>query len=740
MSPTTSPAPLQPQRIRKSAVTIGALLLTLLVVTVLAAGALLYRAGLNDWRNDLSTLATALAESTAQTMSSAHLVLDSMQADIENLGAEDQEQLRQRIANDQFSQRLREQIRGLPFISGVGVSGADGKVIVLSRAYPIPQIDMTDRDYYHFHLHSPSNEDFLGKTIKARSNGQPTFFLTRRINDRHGNLLAIVVVGLRQASFDNFFSSIRHEKPFSILLARNDDTLLVWSDPDKNNDERHNIIPLPDLRPPRPADKDENAPYFFKKSHWLGIHQPIRGVPVYLEVAVTDQVYFSEWLESMYPLMSVAVISFLGLIAGFALTLRQVQRREQDALLAMQLKDAADQANEAKSRFLAMVSHEIRTPMNGIMGLSELLIESGLSTRQLHYANSIHGATEGLVRIINDILDISKIESGKLDLETVPFHPARLAREISELYRPSIQHKEVEFDVRIDCDESLLVLGDPSRLKQVLGNLLSNAIKFTQAGHVRLSMSVREDESDHHLWRLYFAISDSGIGISPEALDQLFQPFTQADNSIARRFGGTGLGLAISKNLVELMGGHIACRSIPGQSTKFSFDVPCREVADTPPPEQSAAPASTEAVASPPPPTTATSEPAAVPLAGARILVAEDTEINRQLLRILLARKGCILHEVENGAQAVQAARNGGYDLILMDCMMPIMDGYQATTEIRAYEQEQDLPRIPIIALTASAIEGDRQRCLDAGMDDYLSKPFTQVGLMSTVEKWLRKS
>ncbi|MFJ3056642.1 ATP-binding protein [Herbaspirillum sp. NPDC087042] len=709
-------------------------MLTLLVVTVLAAGALLYRAGLNDWHNDLSVLSATLSESTAQTMSSAHLVLDSMQADIEKTGAEDQEQLRQRIATEQFSQLLREQIRGLPFVAGVGVSGADGKVIVISRAFPIPEIDMSDRDYYHFHRHSPSTEDFLGKTINARSNGQPTFFLTRRINDRHGNLLAIVVVGLRQASFDKFFSSINHEKPFSILLARKDDTVLVWSDPNK---ERHNIPPLPELHPPRPAGKEENAPYFFMQSHWLGIHQPVRGAPLYLEVAVTDEVYFSDWLESMYPLMTVAGISLLGLIGGFALTLRQVQRREQDALLAMQLKDAADQANEAKSRFLAMVSHEIRTPMNGIMGLSELLIESGLSTRQQHYANSIHGATEGLVRIINDILDISKIESGKLDLETMPFHPARLVREISELYRPSIQHKDVEFDVRIDCDEALVVLGDPSRLKQVLGNLLSNAIKFTQAGHVRLSMSVREDESDDHHWRLYFAISDSGIGISAEALDQLFQPFTQADSSIARRFGGTGLGLAISKNLVELMGGHIACRSVPGQSTKFSFDVPCREAPDTVPPEQPAPPAATGAAASTP---VATPEAPAVSLAGARILVAEDTEINRQLLRILLARKGCILQEVENGAQAVQAARSGGYDLILMDCMMPIMDGYQATAEIRTHEQAQGLPRIPIIALTASAIEGDRQRCLDAGMDDYLSKPFTQVGLMSTVEKWLKKA
>lgn len=757
MSQTTASTPLPPRRIRQSAVTIGALLLVLLVVSVLAAGTLLYRAGLNDWRNDLATLSTTLAESTAQTISSAHLVLDSMQADIEKVGAENPEQLQQRISNEQFSQILREQIRGLPFVSGVGVSNPDGKIIALSRVFPAPPIDMSDRDYFHFHRRSASTEDFLGQTVVARSNGQPTFFLSRRVNDRNGQLLAIIVVGLRNAFFENFFSSVSQDKPFSILLARKDDTALVWSDPNKDSNQRRQIPPLPQLRPKRPAGTDENAPFFFMQSHWLGIHRDVRGAPLYMEVAVTDEVYFSEWLESMYPLMGMATISLLGLIGGFWLTLRQTRKREQDALLAMQLKEEADQANEAKSRFLAMVSHEIRTPMNGILGLSELLVESGLTSKQQHYASSIRGATEGLVRIINDILDISKIESGKLGLETLPFHPARLVREIGELYRPSIQHKEVQFDVRIDCDDALVVLGDPTRLKQVLGNLLSNAIKFTQAGHVRLSMSARADDSGHDQWRLYFAISDSGIGITPEALEQLFQPFRQADSTITRRFGGTGLGLAISKNLVELMGGHISCRSVPGESTKFSFDVPCAQGAlvDA---ETAAAPlaaagkpaagmasatddsghtnghdSGNSAAAS-----GAEAKPATA-LAGARILVAEDTDINRQLLRILLSRKGCLLEEVENGQLAVQAMRSGSYDLVLMDCMMPIMDGYEATAAIRAHEQAQGLPRVPIIALTASAIEGDRERCLAAGMDDYLSKPFTQVGLMNMVEKWLNK-
>lgn len=759
MSTPIPPGKRKTPRMRVSVLTVGALLLVLLTATVIVSATLLYRASLNDWRNDLSTLSTVLAENTAQTMSSARLVIDSIQADIEQANPADQQQLQRHVGSVDFSQIMREKIRGLPFISGIGVANAEGRILALSRVYPAPPIDLTDRDYYRHHRNSDSTADFVGETVLSRAGGVPTFYVSRRVNDRQGRLLAIIVIGLPCSFFENFFDNVTRDKPFSIVLARKDGKTLTSTDLLPDQGQRRSITPLAQLHPNMPLNDDDRQPHMFMQSHWLGIHRPVRNWPLYLEIGVTDEVYFGEWMESMYPLMLVAAISLVGLIGGFVLTWRQVRRREQDALLATRLKEEADHANEAKSHFLAMVSHEIRTPMNGILGLSELLMESGLSSKQRDYADSIHGATGGLVRIINDILDFSKIESGKLDLELVPFHPVRLVQELSDLYRPSLQRKDVQFDLRLDCPDHLTLVGDPARLKQVLGNLLSNAIKFTQAGQVQLSMLAHQDERGPSRWRLFFAITDTGIGISPEALQQLFRPFAQADSSISRRFGGTGLGLAISKNLVELMGGTIACQSIPGESTRFSFDIGCAEastaapsdmVAPTAPQAPAAAPepgmlALTPSGSAPQPPAV-TPAPPATPaasapsvLAGARILMAEDTEINRQLLRILLARKGCILQEVENGLQAVEAIRTGHYDLVLMDCMMPIMDGYQATAEVRTFEAARQLPRTPIIALTASAIEGDRQRCLDAGMDDYLSKPFTQVGLMQVVEKWLQK-
>ncbi len=709
---------------------VGVFLILILISTVLISGRLLYQAGIKDWNNDLYNLSTALSESAAQSLSSAHLVLDSMQADIEEVSAENDQQLKERIATKQFSETLREKIRGLPFISGVGVSSAHGKVLVLSRSFPAPEIDMSDRDYYRFHIESASTQDYLGRTINARSNGMPTFFLTRRINDRNGNLLAIIVVGLRSSFFEEFFKKLAEQKPFSIVLSRNDNTSLVWWDARTETDQQRGTLPLHLLHPERPQNNTYSAAFTFKKAQWLGVQHPVRGMPLNLSVAVTDEVYFAEWLQTMYPVMIVSAIGLIGLVGGYLVVIRQARQHEMDAELATRLKDEANKANDSKSRFLAMVSHEIRTPMNGILGLSELLVDSELPEKHRRYAESIHHTTEGLVHIINDILDLSRIESGKLDLEAVPFNPERLTQQLVDLFRPLAEKKSLPLETNINCNPELQIIGDPSRLKQVLSNLLGNAIKFTEAGCIRLSLTVSAVENKEDECNLTFKIFDTGIGIEPAGLERLFQPFSQADRSIARRFGGTGLGLTISKHLVELMGGGIKCQSRPGQFTEFSFDLPkLRKVTASSNRADTIDPGSG---------TLSTDKNSNSGLDGIRILIAEDTEINRQLLRILLSRRGCHLVEAENGFQAIDAIHREKFDLILMDCMMPLMDGYEATALIRQYERDHQFPRTPIIALTANAIDGDRQHCLDAGMDDYLSKPFSQSDLMGILNRWLK--
>lgn len=663
-----------------------------------------------QWSEQLNNLSLILAEKTSQEIGIAYLALNSIEEDVKKAGIKNLDELYSKMSGQEMNQILSARVAQQPQIEVAAILGGNGDIINSSRLFPVSKINLADQTYFKKHRNDPDLEVYINKPILDEGSRKWAFYLSRRLNGEDGAFIGVVLVGVSSRFFSDFFKKISLGMGASISLYHRDFTLLArWPHLDKMmgkaNRSGSSYTIIHEMKQSYGTLLTE-SPRFSDSGRAvsrMGAARLTEKYPFIVNITITEDLFLSDWYRGVKTLGAFAIGSMLALGAAFFYLAKLLMRREDDMAATLLLKQQAEAASRAKSEFLTMMSHEIRTPLTSIIGFAELMNDSPDGLDAGEAAQAILRNGQHLLHIINDILDLSKIEAGRLQLEQISFSPLDVIWNLDSMIGAQAHGKGIEFNTEITYPMPSRIIGDPTRLKQILLNLYGNAVKFTELGAVKATLSYHPESAI-----MTCTVSDSGIGMSEAQMAGLFTPFSQADNTITRKYGGTGLGLNLVRQLAERMHGKVSVSSKVGQGSVFKIEILAPVDANA----QWLTQASTMTLES------IQSDTKLPKNLRGRVLLAEDSPDNRRLVGTCLRRLGIEFAFAENGEEAVQLAMNEEFDLILMDMQMPVMDGLTATEILRATGYGG-----PIVAFTANVMSEDVERYLAKGCTHCVGKP-----------------